>query len=144
MSEQQQNTREAAIERVHKAIENAVNGYECQYTRECQYTHDLDIGESSGLRLVDMLTPPDEKDVTFGKEEVALLIDAIQGDVADVIGEVFDAGAASIDRVEIVREAFEQVKLKHEELEETEKEGFSWVVFEAMDAVLTEMEGEGK
>ena len=61
---------------ISDAIEKAINEYRCQYT-----INDLDNGES----LVDMLTPPGDKDISRGELEMELLIDRIQGDVLSAL-----------------------------------------------------------
>jgi hypothetical protein len=61
-----------------EAIKKAVKEYRCQYT-----INDLD----NGMPLVDMLTPPGDKDIVRGQLEVELLIDSIAGECSYALAQ---------------------------------------------------------
>jgi len=62
-----------------------LNSYRCQYT--------VDTVFENGMDLVDLLTPPGDKDITRGKQELELLADAIAS-------ALHDAKAARIAKLE--------------------------------------------
>ena len=58
------------------AILTTINQYRCQFTMDQDDSH---------LSLVDKLCPPKAMDITEGKKEIELLIDAVQGEVLNLI-----------------------------------------------------------
>ena len=58
-----------------EVIEKALNSYYCQHTR--------DSVDGSGMQIVDMLSPPEDGDISRGKDEMYLLADWIGSDAIE-------------------------------------------------------------
>lgn len=61
--------------KIARSIKDTIYGYRCQHT--------VDEG-GGGMALLDVLTPPGEKTIKLGQQEVELLIDSICGDLFDL------------------------------------------------------------